>query len=74
MEVKINFSPRRIKTINARMIGDIMYVNAPAGMPQEQLQKIIDRFKKRFEKRKLVQELNKTPEILKEETNRLNNQ
>ena len=74
MEIKINFSPRRIKTINARMIGDIMYVNAPAGMPQEQLQKIIDRFKKRFEKRKLVQELNKTPEILKEETNRLNNQ
>ena len=51
-----------------------MYVNAPAGMPQEQLQKIIDRFKKRFEKRKLVQELNKTPEILKEEANRLNNQ
>ncbi len=42
MEIKINFSPRRIKTINARIIGDIMYANTPAGMPQEQLQKIVE--------------------------------
>lgn len=51
-----------------------MYVNAPAGVPPERLQKIIDKFKKRFEKRKLVQELNKTPEILEEIANSLNKQ
>ena len=56
------------------MIGDIMHVNAPAGIPQEKLQKIIDRFKTSFEKRKLKQELNKTTETLQETAQQLNRQ
>jgi len=57
-----------------RMVGDTMHINAPVGISQERLQKIIDKFKIRFEKHKLKRELNKTPEILKETANQLNNQ
>ena len=74
MEVKINFSRKRIRTIGARMVGDTMHINAPAGMPQERLHRVIDKFKIRFEKRKLRQELNKTPETLQEIARRLNRQ
>ena len=74
MEVKINFSRKRVRTIGARMVGDTMHINAPVGMPQEKLQKVIDKFKIRFEKQKLRQELNKTPETLQEIAQRLNNQ
>ena len=74
MEVKINFSRKRIRTIGARMVGDTMHINAPAGIPQERLQRVIDKFKIRFEKQKLRQELNKTPETLQEIAQRLNNQ
>ena len=74
MEVKINFSPKRAKTIGAKMIGVIMHVTAPVGMPQEKLQKIIDQFKTRFEKQKLRQELNKSTETLQEIAQRLNRQ
>ncbi|MEW6040261.1 MAG: SprT-like domain-containing protein [Elusimicrobiota bacterium] len=74
MEVKINYSPKRARTIGARVIKDTMYVNAPAGMPEERLQKIIDKFKIRFEKRKLRQELNKTEKTLRETAHWLSRQ
>ena len=74
MEVKVNFSQKRIRTIGAKMVGDTMHINAPAGIPQERLQRVIDKFKIRFEKQKLRQELNKTPETLQEIAQRLNNQ
>lgn len=72
MEVKINYSQNRLKTISARIIDNVMYVNAPAGIPEERLNKIIDNFKRRFEKRKLRKELNKNPEILQDIANELN--
>ena len=74
MEVKVNFSQKRSKTISAKMVGDTMHINAPAGIAQERLQRVIDKFKKRFEKHKIKRELNKTPEILQEIAQRLNRQ
>lgn len=74
MEVKVNFSRKRVSTISARMIGDTIHVNAPAEIPEEKLQKIINRFKARFEKHKLKQELNKTTETLQETAQYLNRQ
>ncbi len=56
------------------MVDDTMHINAPVGMPQEKLQKIIDQFKTRFEKRKLKQELNKTTKTLQETAQQLNRQ
>lgn len=74
MEVKIKFSQKRVRTISAKVVENIIHVNAPAGMPEQRLQKIIDKFKRRFEKRKLKQELSKTTETLQETAQRLNRQ
>ena len=60
MDVKINYSNKRSRTIIARLINGSLLVNAPAAMPRERLGKIIDNFKVRFERRKLKEELNKT--------------
>lgn len=60
MDVKINYSNKRSRTISARLINGSLLVNAPAAMPRERLEKIIDNFKVRFERRKLKEELNKT--------------
>jgi len=47
MDVKVNYSNKRSRT-----------VSAPAGLPRERLEKMIDNFKVRFERRKLKVELN----------------
>ena len=72
MEVKIKFSQKRVRTISAKVVGNVMEVNAPAGMSEQRLQKIIDKFKARFEKQNLKQELNKTAEMLQETAQHLN--
>ena len=60
MDVKINYSNKRLRTVSARLINGSLLVNAPAAMPRERLEKVIDNFKVRFERRKLKKELNKT--------------
>ncbi len=59
MDVKINYSNKRLRTVSARLINGSLLVNAPAAMPRESLEKIIDNFKVRFERRKLKEELNR---------------
>lgn len=59
MEVKVNRSNKRRKTISARLVGNTMYVNVPAEIQEGQLARVVKNFQKRFEKRKLKKELNK---------------
>ena len=59
MDVKIDYSDKRSRTVSARLINGSLLVKAPAAMPRERLDKIIDNFKIRFERRKLREELNR---------------
>ena len=59
MDVKINYSNKRSRTVSAQLINGSLLVNAPAAMPRERLEKIIGNFKVRFERRKLKEELNR---------------
>jgi len=72
MEVKVNYSQNRSKTISAKIIDNVMHVYAPAGIPEERLDKVIDSFKKKFKKRKLKKEFNKNPDMLKNIADELN--
>ena len=58
MEVKINRSAQRRKTISARVVENRMYINAPADISEVRLEEVIDNFKKRFERRTLKKKLN----------------
>lgn len=57
MEVKIIKSKNRRKTISARVVGDVIQVNAPDDLPEEQLAKVVEkltaRIKKQLQKRRL---------------------
>jgi len=63
MEIKVIRSENRKRTISARLINHIMYVYAPASIPEDQLNKIIEKFKRKFEIRKIKQELNKQVDL-----------
>ncbi|MEA3368821.1 MAG: M48 family metallopeptidase [Candidatus Ratteibacteria bacterium] len=71
MEVKISRSSKRRKTIGARFVEDTMYINAPADISEVRLEKVINNFKKRFERRTLKKELN-AKEDLRDIAERLN--
>ncbi|MEK7449990.1 MAG: M48 family metallopeptidase, partial [Planctomycetota bacterium] len=58
MEIKVIRSAKRRRTISGRMVGETMFVNAPQHTPETELTKIIAKFQKRFERRKLRKELN----------------
>lgn len=64
METKIIRSEKRRRTISAKVVDGVMYINAPVNIPDERLQKIIKNFKLRFEKRELKKELNKTHNLM----------
>ena len=64
MEVKIIRSGKRERTISARLAGDVMYVRAPADMPEKELEKVIKNFQRRFERKKLKKELNKADDLI----------
>jgi predicted metal-dependent hydrolase len=51
MEIQIIYSERRRKTISARMKNGVMKVSAPAHIPEEHLQKIVERFRLKFERK-----------------------
>ncbi|OGC03548.1 hypothetical protein A2276_01375 [candidate division WOR-1 bacterium RIFOXYA12_FULL_43_27] len=51
MEVKIIRSQNRRKTISARLVNNIIQVNAPAGMSEEKLAEAAAKLKERIEKR-----------------------
>lgn len=45
--------------MSARLVDGSLIVNAPMVMPRERLEKIVDNFKTRFERKKLKEELNR---------------
>ena len=57
MEIQIIRSPRRRKTVSARMKDDVMQVNAPAGINEERLRVIVERFRTKFERKNKITEL-----------------
>ncbi len=63
LDVKIIRSNKRRRTISARMVKNVMVVYAPAATSDLELGNVIDKFKKRFEKRKLKRELNSTQDL-----------
>jgi predicted metal-dependent hydrolase len=50
-KVRILRSARRAKTVNARMVDGVMEVRAPVGMSDDQLRPIIEKLRKRLERR-----------------------
>ncbi|MCX5698911.1 MAG: M48 family metallopeptidase [Candidatus Omnitrophica bacterium] len=59
MEVKIIRSQRRRRWISARLVNDLLLINAPLALSQERLDKIISGFKLKFARKKLKTELDK---------------
>ncbi len=59
MDVKINYSAKRSRTISARLINGSLLVSAPAAIERERLDKIVDNFKVRFERKRIKEELNR---------------
>ena len=64
MEVKIIRSPRRKRTVSARLVKDMLLVNAPVFMPEARLEKIVANFKERFQRKRLKEELNQKEDLM----------
>ncbi|MDD5661501.1 MAG: M48 family metallopeptidase [Candidatus Omnitrophica bacterium] len=71
MEVKIIRSPKRRRTVSARLVQGTLLVNAPLLISQGRLEKIIANFKLRFERKKLKDGLNKNDNLV-ERASRIN--
>lgn len=65
MEVKIVRSRRRRRTVSARMIKDMLLVQAPTALSEERLEKIIEDFKLKFERKKLKEDLDRKQDLIK---------
>ncbi|MCX5700528.1 MAG: M48 family metallopeptidase [Candidatus Omnitrophica bacterium] len=63
MEVKIIRSSRRRRTISARLVKDMLLIQAPALLSQERLDKIVTGFKLKFEKKRLKEELDRKDDL-----------
>ena len=61
--IKIIRSAKRKKTISAKLVNGVLEVRAPAGVPDEELQEIIDKFQERMQKRQRKRQLNKTGDL-----------
>ncbi len=59
MEIKIIRSPKRRRTVSAKMVNDCLIVSAPLRLSEENLTKIVSDFKLKFEKKKLKEELDR---------------
>jgi len=64
MEVKIIRSRRRRRTVSARLVDDLLLINAPLILPQERLDEIVSGFKLKFARKKLKTELDKEKNLL----------
>lgn len=71
MDVKIIRSPRRHRTISARMVNDCLVVRAPQHVSQERLDTVVEGFKIKFQKRKLKEALDRK-QSLREIVEKLN--
>jgi len=64
MEVKIIRSKRRRRTVNARLVNNLLLINAPLMLSQERLDKIITGFKLKFARKELKTELDKEQNLM----------
>jgi len=69
--IEIIRSHNRRRTISARLKGNTMLVCVPSSISDAELTKVVDKFKKRFDRRNIKKELNKTEDLHKI-TERLN--
>lgn len=72
MEIKIVRSERRASTVSARVVAGQMEVRAPATMSDAELQPVIEKFKQRFEKRRIKRSLDDA--VLRQRAHDLNRQ
>ena len=63
MEIQVTRSQRRHRTISARMKNGVMKVSAPAHIPEEHLQKIVERFRLKFERKSKIAELGRNENL-----------
>ena len=70
MKVHIIRSQKRRKTVQAREVDGVLEIRAPASMPNTELEPIIDRLRKRIERRKKKRELD--DDALARRANKLN--
>lgn len=61
--VEIIRSPRRRKTVSARLQRDVMYVRAPSAMSSRELARIVERFKRSLRRRMLKKDLNRRQDL-----------
>lgn len=64
-EVKVIRSKRRKRTAGARLSKDVMYIHVPHNISDGSLQKLIESFKNKFEKKVIKRELNKDGDLKK---------
>ena len=64
MEVKIIRSSRRRKTVSARLVNDVLLINAPCHISDTHLEKIVGRLKERLQHKKLKEELDKNEDLM----------
>jgi len=62
-EIKVIRSDKRRKTISARIQKNIMFVYAPKTISDAELNKVIDNFTRRFQRRKLKRGLDETHDL-----------
>ncbi len=62
-KIEIFRSPKRKRTISASLKNGVLSVNAPASIPDQELDKIISKFKERLLNKKLKSELNKKQDL-----------
>jgi predicted metal-dependent hydrolase len=65
MEVKIVRSRRRLRTVSARLVNNMLLVQAPATLAEERLEDIVNGFKTKFERKKIKEELDKSQDLKK---------
>lgn len=64
MEVKIIRSPKRHRTVSARLVNGLLLVSAPLMLSQERLDKLVTGFKLKFARKKLKEGLDKEQNLL----------
>jgi predicted metal-dependent hydrolase len=62
-EVKIIRSPKRKRTVSARLENGDLWISAPVTISDQELNKIISKFKERLLKKKLKRELNEKQDL-----------
>ncbi len=62
-QTQIIRSPKRKKTVSAKLVKDILYIYAPSYIAEAQLTKIVDSFKSRVAKSQLRKELKKNQDL-----------